>query len=80
MMPMNIGMSLMMGVMSFNFPSLLVIYWITSGVYQLIQTYFLNVKPVMAKKKEQEQEEMEKVEQKNKFAMPEDYNKKKKKK
>lgn len=79
MMPMNIGMALMMGFMSLNFPSLLVIYWIVGGVYQLVQTYFLNVKPVMAKKKEQE-EESAKVEQKNRFAMPEGYDKKKKKK
>lgn len=80
MMPMNIGMSLMMGFMSLNFPSLLVIYWIVGGVYQLVQTYFLNVKPVMAKKKEQEEEESTKIEQKNRFVMPEEYDKKKKKK
>lgn len=80
MMPMNVGMSLMMGFMSLNFPSLLVIYWVVGGIYQLVQTYFLNVKPVMAKKKEQEEEESTKIEQKNRFAMPEEYDKKKKKK
>ncbi len=80
MMPMNVGMSLMMGFMSLNFPSLLVIYWVVGGVYQLVQTYFLNVKPVMAKKKEQEEEESAKIDQKNRFAMPEGYDKKKKKK
>lgn len=79
MMPMNIGMALMMGFMSLNFQSLLVIYWIIGGVYQLVQTYFLNVRPVMNKKKEQQQEEI-KVEPKNKFAMPEGYGKKKNKK
>ena len=51
MMPMNIGMALMMGFMSLNFQSLLVIYWIVGGVYQLVQTYFLNVRPVMNKKR-----------------------------
>lgn len=80
MMPMNIGMSLMMGFMSLNFPSLLVIYWVVGGIYQLVQTYFLNVKPVMATKKEQEAEESAKVDQKNRFVMPEEYDKKKKKK
>lgn len=79
MMPMNIGMALMMGFMSLNFQSLLVIYWIIGGVYQLVQTYFLNVKPVMNKKKEQQQEEV-KIEPRNKFAMPEGYEKKKHKK
>lgn len=78
MMPMNIGMALMMGFMSLNFQSLLVIYWIIGGVYQLVQTYFLNVKPVMKKKKEQQQEV--KIEPRNKFAMPEGYEKKKHKK
>lgn len=78
MMPMNIGMALMMGFMSLNFQSLLVIYWIIGGVYQLVQTYFLNVRPIMNKKKEQ-QEEI-KIEPKNKFAMPEGYEKKKHKK
>lgn len=78
MMPMNIGMALMMGFMSLNFQSLLVIYWIIGGVYQLVQTYFLNVKPVMKKKKEQQEEV--KVEPRNKFAMPEGYEKKRNKK
>lgn len=79
MMPMNVGMSLMMGFMSLNFPSLLVIYWVVGGVYQLVQTYFLNVKPVMKKKKEQQVAEETKIQEKNKFVMP-DYDKKKKKK
>ncbi len=80
MMPMNIGMALMMGFMSFNFPSILVIYWVVGGVYQLVQTYFLNVKPVMETKRKQEAEEALKVENKNKFSMPKEYDKKKKKK
>ena len=78
MMPMNIGMALMMGFMSLNFQSLLVIYWIVGGVYQLVQTYFLNVRPVMNKKKEQQEEV--KIQPKNKFAMPEGYEKKRNKK
>ena len=78
MMPMNIGMALMMGFMSLNFQSLLVIYWIIGGVYQLVQTYFLNVRPVMNKKKEQQEEV--KIQPKNKFAMPEGYEKKRNKK
>lgn len=80
MMPMNIGMALMMGFMSLNFPAILVIYWVIGGIYQLVQTYFLNVKPVMETKKKQEAEEALRVENKTKFAMPKEYDKKKKKK
>lgn len=46
---MNIGMSLMMGFMAYNFKSILVIYWILGGVIQLATTYFVNYKPVMKK-------------------------------
>lgn len=52
--PMNMGtmsivMALMMGFMSINFKSILVLYWIIGNVIQGIQTYFLNYLP--AKKK-----------------------------
>ncbi|ACD51968.1 membrane protein insertase YidC [Clostridium botulinum] len=52
--PMNMGtmslvMALMMGFMSINFKSILVLYWIIGNVIQTIQTYFLNYLP--AKKK-----------------------------
>lgn len=80
MMPMNIGMSVMMGFMAMNFPSILAIYWVTSGMYQLVQTYFLNVRPMKAKKKEQELEEASKIKAQSKFSMPEEYATKKKKK
>jgi YidC/Oxa1 family membrane protein insertase len=81
--PMNIGMSLMMGFMAFNFDAILVIYWVLGGVIQLATTYFINYKPAMAKKNEVIVAEAEKEAARTpKFAMP-DYdnaNKKKKKK
>ncbi len=46
---MNIMMAGMMGFMAIQFQPLLVIYWITGGIIQLVQTYFLNFLP--AKKK-----------------------------
>ena len=52
---MNIVMSGMMGFMSLQFQPILVIYWITGGVIQLIQTYFLNYLPSMKKKKIEEE-------------------------
>lgn len=44
---MNIMMAGMMGFMSLNFKSILVLYWIMGNVIQGIQTYFLNYKPAM---------------------------------
>lgn len=59
MAPMNIGMSLMMAVMSLNFKSILVLYWVMGGIIQIITTYFINYKPAMEKKKIIQQEESE---------------------
>ncbi|SFD18955.1 membrane protein insertase YidC [Clostridium uliginosum] len=52
--PMNMGtMSLvmagMMGFMSLNFKSILVLYWIIGNVIQTVQTYYLNYRPVKKK-------------------------------
>ena len=52
---MNIVMSGMMGFMSLQFQPILVIYWITGGIIQLIQTYFLNYLPAMKNKKIEEE-------------------------
>ena len=52
---MNIMMSGMMGFMALQFQPILIIYWITGGVIQLIQTYFLNYLPSMKKKKIEEE-------------------------
>lgn len=60
---MNIVMSGMMGFMSLKFQPILVIYWITGGVIQLIQTYFLNYLPAMKKRKiEEEKQAQAKIE------------------
>ncbi|GFZ33330.1 membrane protein insertase YidC [Clostridium zeae] len=47
---MNIGMSLMMGFMALNFRSALVLYWIMGNLIQLVQTYFLVIRPANKKK------------------------------
>ena len=52
---MNIVMSGMMGFMSLQFQTILIIYWITGGIIQLIQTYFLNYLPAVKKKKIEEE-------------------------
>jgi len=44
---MNITMAGMMGVMSWNFSAILVLYWIIGNIIQTIQTYFLNYRPAM---------------------------------
>ncbi len=44
---MNLMMAGMMGFMSLNFKSILVLYWIVGNLIQGIQTYFLNYKPAM---------------------------------
>ena len=60
---MNIVMSGMMGFMSLQFQPILIIYWITGGVIQLIQTYFLNYLPAIKKKKiEEEKQAQAKIE------------------
>ena len=67
---MNIVMSGMMGFMSLNFQPILVIYWITGGVIQLIQTYFLNYLPAMKKKKIEEEKAAQAKIQKAKKSTP----------
>lgn len=54
---MNIMMSGMMGFMSLQFQPILVIYWITGGVIQLVQTYFLNYLPAIKRRKIAEENE-----------------------
>lgn len=54
---MNLMMAGMMGFMAFQFPPILIIYWIFGGVIQLVQTYFLNYLP--AKKKEMLKQEQQ---------------------
>ena len=44
---MNLMMAGMMGFMSLNFKSILVLYWIIGNLIQGIQTYFLNYRPAM---------------------------------
>lgn len=56
---MNIFMSGMMVFMAINFPPLLVIYWIISGAFQLVQTYFLQYKPAKMKADEKASKEAE---------------------
>lgn len=80
---MNIMMSLFMGVMAINFPSILVIYWVLGGIIQLLTTYFINYKPAMAKKRVVDEQEAEKeAARAPKFVMPDydELNKSKKKK
>lgn len=42
---MNVVMAGMMGFMSLNFPSMLVMYWIIGNLIQMVQTYFLVILP-----------------------------------
>lgn len=42
---MNIVMAGMMGVMSIQFPSMLVLYWVMGNLIQMLQTYFIVVIP-----------------------------------
>lgn len=44
---MNLMMAGMMGFMSWNFKSILVLYWIIGNLIQTIQTYFLNYRPAI---------------------------------
>jgi len=61
---MNLTMAGMMGFMSFNFKSILVLYWIMGNLIQTIQTYFLNYRPAMreidSRKEKESQLESEK--------------------
>ena len=63
-------MAIMMGVMAINFRAILVIYWVISGVIQLIQTYFVNYLPAKKKQKEKEEQEKYKVIENAKKATP----------
>lgn len=49
---MNIGMSIFMGVMAFNFKAALVMYWIINSLLQALQSYLIVILP--AKKKARE--------------------------
>ena len=68
MMPMNIGMSIFMGIMALQFKSILVIYWILGGVIQLATTYFINYKPAIEKRRAVAEVAAEK--ENSKFVMP----------
>lgn len=61
---MNFVMAGMMGFMSLNFKSILVLYWIIGNIIQTIQTYFLNYRPAMkeinARKEKEAKAESEK--------------------
>lgn len=48
---MNVVMAGMMGFMSINFPSMLVMYWIIGNLLQMVQTYFLIILPKKKKAK-----------------------------
>ena len=52
---MNIVMAGMMGVMSIQFPSMLVLYWVIGNLIQMVQTYFIVVLPSKKRAKEKEQ-------------------------
>lgn len=67
---MNIVMSGMMGFMALQFQPILIIYWITGGIIQLIQTYFLNYRPAMKKKKIEEEKSAQAKIQKAKKSTP----------
>ncbi|MPQ44405.1 membrane protein insertase YidC [Clostridium tarantellae] len=47
---MNLVMAGMMGFMSINFPSMLVLYWVIGNIIQMLQTYILVVIPNKKKK------------------------------
>ena len=54
---MNLVMAGMMGFMSLNFKSILVLYWIIGNIIQGIQTYFLNYRPAMKELNDKEGQE-----------------------
>lgn len=49
---MNIGMSIFMGVMAFNFKAALVMYWIINSLLQALQSYLIVILPAKKKAKE----------------------------
>ena len=49
---MNIGMSIFMGVMAFNFKAALVMYWIINSLLQALQSYLIVILPAKRKAKE----------------------------
>lgn len=57
---MNITMAGMMGVMSWNFSAILVLYWIIGNLIQTIQTYFLNYRPSIKEHNEENKTESDK--------------------
>lgn len=64
---MNLMMAGMMGFMSLNFKSILVLYWIIGNCIQGIQTYFLNYRPAI--KEIENSEKQEDVAGEDKFVM-----------
>ncbi|OCA98789.1 membrane protein insertase YidC [Clostridium beijerinckii] len=64
---MNLVMAGMMGVMSLNFKSILVLYWIIGNLIQTIQTYFLNYRPAMREMDDNTQKDA--VAESDKFVM-----------
>jgi YidC/Oxa1 family membrane protein insertase len=80
---MNLTMAGMMGVMSWRFSSILVLYWIIGNVIQTIQTYFLNYRPAIKEANARKEEELQAKSEKFVMAVEEPKNlasKKKKKK
>jgi YidC/Oxa1 family membrane protein insertase len=61
---MNLMMAGMMGFMSLNFKSILVLYWIIGNLIQGIQTYFLNYKPAMEEINSRKEKEVQAGEEK----------------
>ncbi|AQR98261.1 MULTISPECIES: membrane protein insertase YidC [Clostridium] len=56
---MNLAMAGMMGVMSWQFKSILVLYWIMGNLIQTIQTYFLNYRPAIKEANEAKESKVE---------------------
>ena len=56
---MNLMMAGMMGFMSLNFKSILVLYWIMGNLIQGIQTYFLNYRPAMKEINSEKEKEVQ---------------------
>ena len=49
---MNIGMSIFMGVMAYNFEAALVMYWIINSLLQALQSYLIVILPAKRKARE----------------------------
>ena len=71
---MNLMMAGMMGFMSLNFKSILVLYWIIGNLIQGIQTYFLNYKPAMKEINSTKEKEVQAGEEKFTMAVEEPKN------